>query len=130
MRAQHQRDRFARHVNTSRPRTIRPGIEPLEQRLAPANAHFVEPPVLHSVNGVLTATWTESVGSPVVGDTLVANAWTYNHSYVEPTLEVNPGDLLDLTIVNNLHAGQTTNLHTHGLHVSPIGNSDNILLEI
>jgi suppressor of ftsI len=131
MQAQHQRrDRFARHVNKSRLRQIRPGIERLEQRLTPANAPFVEPPVLHSQNGVLTATLTESQGQAVVGDTLVANAWTYNNSYVGPTLEVNPGDLLDLTIVNNLPAGQTTNLHTHGLHVSPLGNSDDVLLEI
>src|SRR5262245_31113859 len=130
MHAQHQRDRFARPVNNSPPRKIRPGVETLEQRLAPANAPFVEPPVLHSVNGVLTATLTESQGPAVVGDTLVQNVWTYNNSYVGPTLGVNPGDLLDLTIVNNLPAGQTTNLHTHGLHVSPLGNSDDVLLEI
>jgi suppressor of ftsI len=129
MHAQHQRrDRFARHVNKSRPRKIRPGIEPLEQRLTPSGAPFAEPPVLHSQNGVLTATLTESEGPAVVGDTLVANAWTYNNSYVGPTLEVNPGDLLDLTIVNQL--GQPTNLHTHGLHVSPLGNSDDVLLDI
>src|SRR5260370_27111899 len=122
MQVQHQPpDRFACHVNKSRPRKIRPGIEPLEQRLTPANAPFAEPPVLHSQNGVLTATLTEAVGPAMGGDILVQNAWTYNNSYVGPTLEVNPGDLLDLTIVNNLPAGQPTHLHTHRLHVSTLG---------
>src|SRR5690606_13518743 len=28
------------------------------------------------------------------------------------------------------HDWSTTNLHTHGLHVSPVGNSDNVFLSI
>ena len=28
------------------------------------------------------------------------------------------------------HSFNTTNLHTHGMHVSPVGNSDNVLLAI
>src|SRR5262245_5811818 len=125
-----QKPRVTGVVNKPRPRLIRPEIEPLEDRLTPANDPFVEPPVIHSQNGVLTATLTERVGPAMVGDIQVANAWTYNGSYVGPTLMVNPGDLLNLTIVDNLPAGQTTNLHTHGLHVSPLGNSDDVLLEI
>src|SRR5262249_14394055 len=31
---------------------------------------------------------------------------------------------------NTLHEYNTTNLHTHGLHVSPAGNSDNVLLDV
>src|SRR5262245_26219605 len=109
-------------------RGFRPWAEPLEARLTPAA--LVEPPVINSVNGVLTATLTETVGPATVGNTAVTNAWTYNGQYVGPTLHANPGDLLDITIVNNLPAGQTSNLHTHGLHVSPLGNSDDVLLEI
>src|SRR5207244_4495914 len=86
---------------------------------------LVQPPVIRSQNGVLTATLTESVGPARVGDTNVVDAWTYNGSYVGPTLMANPGDLLDLTIVNQLP--EPTNLHTHGLHVSPEGKSDNVL---
>ncbi|HYV49945.1 MAG TPA: multicopper oxidase domain-containing protein [Myxococcaceae bacterium] len=34
-------------------------------------------------------------------------------------------------LTNNIpHGFNTTNLHTHGLHVSPSGNSDNVLLAI
>lgn len=63
-----------------------------------------------------------------MGDVNVTDAWTYNGSYVGPTLMANPGDLLDITIINRFPT--TTNLHTHGLHVSPLGNSDNVILEI
>src|SRR5262245_25032737 len=123
-----QPHRPTRKVEQPRRRRFRPALEALEDRLTPSMAHLVQPPAIHSVNGVLTATLTEGVGPAVVGDTLVTSAWTYNNSYVGPTLMANPGDLLDLTIINQL--GQPTNLHTHGLHVSPLGNSDDILLHI
>ncbi|HKN39358.1 MAG TPA: multicopper oxidase domain-containing protein, partial [Acidimicrobiia bacterium] len=55
-------------------------------------------------------------------------ALTYNGSYMPPTLRFRPGDQMDLTLVNRLD--QPTNLHLHGLHVSPQRNSDNIFLSI
>ena len=70
----------------------------------------------------------EGVYHRYAGDTAVSDAWMYNGLYVGPTLLAEPGDLLDLTLVNNLEP--PSNLHTHGLHVSPIGNSDNVLLNI
>jgi FtsP/CotA-like multicopper oxidase with cupredoxin domain len=61
--------------------------------------------------------------------------------YPGPTLVVNPGDWLNITIVNNLGENDmdlttkyqmmdpnTTNIHTHGLHVDP--NVDSILIHI
>lgn len=68
-----------------------------------------------------------------------------------PLIQVLPGDTLRVDLHNNLDAEDptcaedppaglhlppgvgcfnTTNLHTHGLHVSPAGNSDNVLLSI
>lgn len=68
-----------------------------------------------------------------------------------PIIEVMPGDTLRVALDNQLSADDpscqpnpppglgvptgvgcynTTNLHTHGLHVSPVGNSDNVLLNI
>ena len=41
---------------------------------------------------------------------------------------VKPGDLLDLTTRN--HLSDMTNLHTHGLFVSPAGNSDNVFVMV
>jgi FtsP/CotA-like multicopper oxidase with cupredoxin domain len=55
-------------------------------------------------------------------------ALTYNGDYMPPTLRLRPGDRLDLTLINKLP--EHTNLHTHGWHVSPSGNSDNIYLHI
>jgi suppressor of ftsI len=59
-------------------------------------------------------------------------ALTYNGVYMPPTLRFRPGDTVKLTLVNRLDApmDMITNLHTHGLHVSPSGNSDNVFLHI
>jgi len=66
--------------------------------------------------------------------------------FVAPTIEVTPGETVRITLHNKLPAdasctdGQSptntphcfngTNLHSHGLWVSPTGNSDNVLLSI
>jgi FtsP/CotA-like multicopper oxidase with cupredoxin domain len=52
----------------------------------------------------------------------------YNGQYIPPTLRVRAGDTLRIRLVNALT--QPTNLHTHGLEVSPRGNSDNIFLHV
>lgn len=63
---------------------------------------------------------------------------------IAPTIRVRPGDTLRLRLDNQLPPDKcvapdnhdipscfnTTNMHTHGWHVSPTGNSDNVLLEI
>ncbi len=123
---------LVRDSRSRRTRTLRPSVERLEGRLALAGDNFIEPPVITSnpLTHVLTAKLTMAVTSAKVGDATVTNAWTYNGSYVGPTLKAQPGDLLDLEVVNRLPSGQITNLHTHGLHVSPLGNGDNVLLEI
>ena len=54
--------------------------------------------------------------------------FAYNDQVPSPTLRVKPGETLGLTLTNDLD--QATNFHTHGLHVSPSGNSDNVLLHI
>ena len=47
---------------------------------------------------------------------------------VGPTIKVKPGDTLRVNLRNELM--DKTNLHTHGLHISPKDNSDDVLLEI
>lgn len=89
---------------------------------------YVEPPVLQSQNGVLKTTLDMRQGPAMIAGQRVANAETYNGLYPGPTLAINPGDVLDVTIKNDLST--PTNLHTHGLHVSPLGNGDNIFVEI
>lgn len=134
MRFARCQERLRRHNRLTRPfsKRVLPAIEFLEARLTPSGSPYTEPTLIQSKNGVLTATLTETIAPAKIGDTQVVNAWTYSYngvnSYVGPTLQLNPGDTLDLTIVNQL--GEPTNLHTHGLHVSPLGNADDVLLDI
>ncbi|MBI3799056.1 MAG: multicopper oxidase family protein [Deltaproteobacteria bacterium] len=97
--------------------------------LAPALAanELTEPPVLTSRKGVLKITLEEKILPVNVGGQ-VRNVWVYNGSFPGPTLKVRPGDQLLIKLKNSL--AQETNLHTHGLHVSPSGNSDNPLLHV
>jgi FtsP/CotA-like multicopper oxidase with cupredoxin domain len=55
---------------------------------------------------------------------------TYNGTFPGPTLVVCPGDDLTVRVVNAMGTGESTNLHVHGLHVSPQGDGDNVFLEI
>lgn len=70
---------------------------------------------------------------------------SYNGRIHGPLIEASPGDTLNIAFENQLppepHAGgtppvnephgfNTTNLHFHGLHVSPAGNSDNVQIGI
>lgn len=67
--------------------------------------------------------------------------------FVAPTVDLEPGNTFRLQIVNDLpaddpscelhaqdvnipHCFNSTNMHTHGLWVSPAGNGDNVLLRI
>lgn len=52
----------------------------------------------------------------------------YNGSLVGPTLRASPGDRIELKLVNSLD--EPTNLHFHGLHISPSNNSDNVFREV
>lgn len=45
-----------------------------------------------------------------------------------PTLQVKPGDRLKIKLINALN--EPTNLHVHGLHVTPLGNGDNVFVHV
>ncbi|CAI5720969.1 unnamed protein product [Hyaloperonospora brassicae] len=53
---------------------------------------------------------------------------SYNGLLPGPAIKVCPGDRLVVTLVNLLGAGtnNNTNLHVHGMHVSPMGDADNV----
>lgn len=57
-----------------------------------------------------------------------ANLFSYNSQIPGPRIEAKPGDTLQIEFKNSLP--ESTNLHYHGLHISPTGNADNIFLEI
>jgi len=81
-----------------------------------------EPPTVTSAGGVLDVTLDIRRG-PVALAGRQATVLHYNGGVPGPTLRVRPGDRLAITLVNHLDA--PTNLHTHGLHVSPQGTGDN-----
>ena len=120
-------------------------------------APFQNPPDIPSKNGVLNTTLTVQFTDPKT--TSVAGCpvklRTYNGQLVSPTLRVKQGDVINLLLNNQLPketpdevqaqfdqekssayldakpaSFNTTNMHYHGLHVSPTGNSDNVLLAI
>ena len=89
---------------------------------APASGgRFVEPALLRSSGGRLSTTLRAAPGATVAGRR--TEAWAFNGTVPGPTLVARPGDTLAITLDNQLPA--MTNLHTHGLHVSPAGTSDN-----
>jgi Putative multicopper oxidases len=85
-----------------------------------------EPAVLASAAGLLDVQLAAAPGVRLAGR--ATSGFGYNGSSPGPTLRVRPGDLLRITLTN--HLDQPTNLHTHGLHVSPAGHGDNPFLSI
>jgi FtsP/CotA-like multicopper oxidase with cupredoxin domain len=88
---------------------------------------LVNPKSLRSAGGRLRVELAAAEG-PVRIAGRQATALTYDGGLPGPTLFVRAGDLLQVTVNNRLNAA--TNLHVHGLHVSPRGNGDNPLLTI
>lgn len=91
------------------------------------SAQLVEPKVIASERGRLQITLTAAVGRVDLAGRSVQTL-SYNGSVPGPTLRLRPGDRVTLDLVNRIGTG--TNLHTHGLHISPAGNSDNVFLHI
>lgn len=88
---------------------------------------LTEPPVIISRGGIITATLKAERKSVRVGDRNVLTI-VYNGTFAPPTLRPKPGDVIKLTLINALDT--STNFHTHGLAVSPLGNSDNVFIDI
>ncbi|MFE4371312.1 multicopper oxidase family protein [Streptomyces sp. NPDC056835] len=109
-----------------------PGASQAEQ--TGKGAPLRNPPQVVSHNGVLRTSVVVERRKVQVGD---RRLWglTYNGRYMPPTLRVKPGDRIELALVNRVTSkaqGVTTdtNLHVHGLHVSPRSPADNIFLSI
>lgn len=83
-----------------------------------------EPEVRLSTNGLLE-TILEARPDPQVG----TGGMTYEGQLPGPILRLRPGDRLKIKLINNL-GGDPTNLHVHGMHVSPQGNGDNIFIHV
>lgn len=111
-----------------RRRVIVAGGSLLGMKSLPALLRGAEPRgAFRSEDGLLDAaieasyTWVRLGGS-------YAHLFTYNEQAPGPVLEARPGDTVRLRFTNSLP--EPTNLHFHGLHVSPGGNADNVFLEV
>ncbi|MCA9877683.1 MAG: multicopper oxidase domain-containing protein [Thermomicrobiales bacterium] len=129
----------ARAQDTHEPHTLlpEPGATPSWLSFTPGE--LVEPEVWRAQAGVLTGELRLDYAFHDVGGYSL-HLRGYNGAIPGPTLRVQPGDRLELTLANALppnpdptpqnhnlpHHFNTTNLHTHGLHVSPQGESDNV----
>lgn len=91
---------------------------------AAAGEPLQEPEVRLSTNGLLETT-LEARTDPRVG----TGGMTYDGQLPGPVLRLRPGDRLKIKLINNLGGG-LTNLHVHGMHVSPQGNGDNVFVHV
>jgi FtsP/CotA-like multicopper oxidase with cupredoxin domain len=101
---------------------------------------LVEPEVRRSAGGELATELRVAYAYFDIGGYRLSLR-TYEGTIPGPTLRVQPGDVLRVSLINDLppnraelplntdlpHHFNTTNVHVHGLHVSPSGNADNIL---
>ena len=129
-----------------------PSPPPLLTCLPPANLNpsgFPLPEVRQSLAGLLRTTLTACISTNDMVDQrpetpvhVQFHPPTFEAVITAPTLSVKPGDKLSLLLVNSLPANQSTraghfphdensiNFHSHGLTVTPLGNSDNIFRQM
>jgi FtsP/CotA-like multicopper oxidase with cupredoxin domain len=88
---------------------------------------FQNPKQISSVDGVLEITYDADV-SPAEVDGKSFMSAQYNGMLAPPTLRVNPGDTIKLTLNNFLD--MMTNVHYHGMNVSPLSPSDDVFIMI
>jgi suppressor of ftsI len=98
------------------------GIQP------PRGQALTQPPEIRSENGVLNATLTASPGLVRLGE-FAFPGFVYNDAYIPPLLRVRPGDTMRIGFRNQL-PDDPSNLHYHGMSVSPQGNSDNVFVHV
>jgi suppressor of ftsI len=91
------------------------GMTPGQPLAEPAFLNATTPPMLR-VRLVAEPKRFDISGKMVWGE-------SYNGQYIGPTLHLVPGEQVELTLVNRL--ATPTNLHFHGLHISPSDSADN-----
>ena len=92
-----------------------------------AGAPLVQPELRRAVHCVLETTLrARHDAAPVAGRSVTSDL--YEGMFPGPMLRLRQGETLKVHLVNELD--RATNLHFHGSHVSPSGNSDNIFVHV
>jgi FtsP/CotA-like multicopper oxidase with cupredoxin domain len=117
-----------------------PGAEPSAPPI-----DLPQPEVIAGQGGLLDLTLTCTPATVDMNAPRSVSTYTYDGIVPGRTWEILPGDTIRVNLVNDLpplahhehpvdmlrpHEWTTTNIHTHGLHVSPEGNGDNPFLAI
>jgi FtsP/CotA-like multicopper oxidase with cupredoxin domain len=90
---------------------------------------LVEPPVVRARRGVTSIDLTaKTVRTSIGGTQAISNV--FNGLLPAPTVYVSPGQRLRIKLTNQNPDGEPTNLHTHGLHVSPRSPGDNVFINL
>jgi suppressor of ftsI len=88
---------------------------------------FANPPMLYSRDGQLHVDLVAAPGTYTIGGHQF-QGMLFNGQYMPPIWHLRAGDTLTVTLHNRL--SQETNLHFHGLDVSPLKNGDNVFLHV
>lgn len=103
--------------------------------------NFHDAEARRSENGELTTSLRVAYAKNKIGNDDV-DLRSFDGGLVGPTLRAKPGDTMNIRLVNDIvpkkpregapkePTRDIINFHTHGLHVSPAGNSDNVLVRI
>jgi len=115
-------------------RTLAAGIlgsalSPLRSDRATAGQEtLIQPAEIRSRNGVLDVTLAASQTHMRLGE-FEFPGFLYNDSYVAPLLRARLGDVMRIRLQNRL-PDDSTNLHFHGLNVSPRARADNVFINV
>jgi suppressor of ftsI len=88
---------------------------------------FTNPVMLTSRNGKLHVDLVSAAAAYTIGGHQF-EGMLYNGQYMPQVWRLRTGDILTVTLHNQL--SEETNLHFHGLNVSPLNNGDNVFLHI
>ena len=118
-----------------------PTLGMVPDRVVPAmDQPLLEPESRRSVDGVLSTTLRVGYAYRQIGDFRLY-VRSYEGGSPGPTLRLQPGDVLRITLINDLppnrdalpadlsapHQFNSTNFHFHGAHASPSGIADNVM---
>lgn len=128
-------------AKSSAPKALRAGAN-----LFSANAEAAAIQAGREIHYDLPIKYTQgSIWNPATGRKDSVNLRSFGDSFVAPTIVMKPGQTVRIGLQNQLpaepdcaigrrinepHCFNITNLHSHGLWVSPTGNSDNVLLSL